>query len=110
MSSVSGVVEGSGAHRGGAAGPGSSDGDDPIYTVVETAYGYLYVVLIPSEGKLLYDAARLAGTAGGAEAALREALAGGGGGGEEPVAMPRGVGPEELLAGLMSALVQEQLA
>jgi hypothetical protein len=55
----------------GVSGPG---GAGIPYTVVETAHGWLYVVLIPGTGKLFYDPRLLAPTAAAAAAGLRVTL------------------------------------
>lgn len=56
------------------AGTVDAGGAAACYTVVETARGYLYLVLVPSTGKLLYDVRTLAFTAEWAERALAMAL------------------------------------
>jgi hypothetical protein len=48
------------------------------YTVVETTRGFLYLVLVPQTGNLLYDVRTAAPTREAAEEALRRSL------GEEP--------------------------
>jgi hypothetical protein len=78
------------------------------YTVVQTRFGYLYVVLASTEGRLLYDVRTLAQSAEGAKAALVTALCEGVAAGEDPLAMLELVSPEELLARLMTALILRQ--
>jgi hypothetical protein len=61
-----------------ASGKGAGDGDvaapGVYYTVVEMARGYLYLILIPGSGKLLYDTRTLAPTENDAHEALRVSL------------------------------------
>jgi hypothetical protein len=78
------------------------------YTVVQTRYGYLYVVLASTEGRLLFDVRTLAPSAPGAKAALEAALREGAAAGEDPLAMLEQVSPQELLARLMTALILQQ--
>jgi hypothetical protein len=73
---------------------------DMAYTVVETTRGFLYLVLLPSTGKLLYDARSPAPTAAGAAAALRTAL-----GAEVFGALVR-VTPEAMLGRIMAFRVE----
>ncbi len=88
---------------------GQSDGS-LSYTVVQTKYGHLYVVLARAEGRLLFDVRTLARSAAEAEAALAAALKDATEPGADPLAGLARVTPEELLARLMAALVERHVA
>jgi hypothetical protein len=95
------MAMGSRVSRSGA-GSADQDGAEPSYTVVETARGYLYLVLIPSAGKFLYDARTLAATAEGAEAALRQAV------GEELLGGVSYIPPEQMLARVIEIWIEPE--
>lgn len=75
------------------------------YTVVETVRGFLYVVLVPRTGKLLYDVRTIASTREGAEAAVSQSLGEAAGGVEGKRELLVHVPPDEMLGMMMTLVV-----
>jgi hypothetical protein len=85
--------------------PSWVEGDALQYTVVETSRGFLYVVLVPRTGKLLYDVRALARTHAEAEAALRQSLGDEAGGDGQYADLLVYVPPEKMLGMMMTVVI-----